>query len=839
MATYLPKTARTATACLDCEAWQTALHPRQGRSARHTGHRTPSSAINPPSWGQSAVCENPESRFSTQGPVRLNWYFTIADGGERRACSRLIDACAILMIPVLATVTGCNFASFSTTHGNEVLSISSGPTSPDARSVRMNSIDTNCTGCNSIDSRGRSVEQFTANLSNGNAAPVVWSLSGGDAVGGPGSITSTGQFTPPSFLTEDSVLVLVTASLENDPSIRATTSLQVTPGFRQPLAPENAAVGGNGAVNITAYLSEAGGSTGIEFDVRSSPRGEGAGLGTLSSTVCERGNQAFTSCTATYTAPPLPNTGTTYVVARIGASSTSETTRILLNNQGVSSNPLSHQAQSMGPLELGSSGGNNNDYDLAHGQIVDCCSGTLGSLLQSSDNKRYLLSNNHVLARSDQANVGDPIVQPGLIDNNCTSIVQGTGINQVGTLTGWLPLISNSTNADAALAEVRPDAVDQAGSILEMGARQPDGTLAAAPPGISSSGGKGETGVLQMKVAKSGRTTGQTCASITAVDLDVTVNYYLDCGESKPYLTKTFTSQLLISGDNFGDAGDSGSLVVDAGNAEPVGLFFAGGIDTSGVSQIVASPVTDVLSELSRQVGDKPLAFVGTADHPVSCLNFGDSTVELAQRRELSDGEVKRAQQALSQARALVNPAAGIIGVSTGKSNDSPGEAAILVYVNGNVDANVPASIGGVRSMVIPSSAGALALGSVPQSNSISASRALPDSLIDGALQIKRQYASTLMKSNPAFFAVGVGQSLDDPRRPAMVIYVDRRIIPPELPQSVGGLRTRYIVMDPLHVTRSYAQPVRSESHCKAHPQESSTPQFDRSRSITLQDLAP
>ena len=166
-----------------------------------------------------------------------------------------------------------------------------------------------------------------------------------------------------------------------------------------------------------------------------------------------------------------------------------------------------------------------------------------------------------------------------------------------------------------------------------MGARQPDGTLAAAPPGISSSGGKGEIGVLQMKVAKSGRTTGQTCASITAVDLDVNVDYYLDCAESKPYLTKTFTGQLVISGDNFGDAGDSGSLVVDAGNAEPVGLFFAGGIDTSGVSQIVANPVIDVLSELSSQIGGTSLAFVGTSDHPVSCLNFGDSTTEAAQQR--------------------------------------------------------------------------------------------------------------------------------------------------------------------------------------------------------------
>jgi len=94
-----------------------------------------------------------------------------------------------------------------------------------------------------------------------------------------------------------------------------------------------------------------------------------------------------------------------------------------------------------------------------------------------------------------------------------------------------------------------------------------------------STGGKGETAWLNQSVAKSGRTTGLTCAAVSALDLDVNVDYYLDCAETKPYLTKTFAHQLAISGNQFSDAGDSGSLVVDSGNAEPVGLYFAGGND--------------------------------------------------------------------------------------------------------------------------------------------------------------------------------------------------------------------------------------------------------------------
>ena len=55
--------------------------------------------------------------------------------------------------------------------------------------------------------------------------------------------------------------------------------------------------------------------------------------------------------------------------------------------------------------------------------------------------------------------------------------------------------------------------------------------------------------------------------------------------------------------------------MVDSSNAEPVGLFFAGGMNSSGVSEGVANPVTDVLSELGAQVGGTSYTFVGTTDH--------------------------------------------------------------------------------------------------------------------------------------------------------------------------------------------------------------------------------
>ncbi len=84
-----------------------------------------------------------------------------------------------------------------------------------------------------------------------------------------------------------------------------------------------------------------------------------------------------------------------------------------------------------------------------------------------------------------------------------------------------------------------------------------------------------------------------------------------------------------------------------------------------------------------------------------------------------------------------------------------------------------------------------------------------------------------MMRQNPAFFGIGVGQSLDDPGEAALVIYVDRNEIPAHLPQTVSGLRTRYVVMDRLHVTRSYATAVHATKHCVPHTMEKRQDDFD------------
>jgi hypothetical protein len=737
-----------------------------------------------------------------------------------------------VIAPVAFVLAGCSGAGVSGGSSNS-LSVSPGTAA----------IDTNCTGCNgSSSSTGAAYEQFSASSTGSGAPSVTWSVSGGDALAGTGTINSSGQYTPPGYLTANTVQVTVTATLQSNTSVSTSATVTVTPGFLQPLAPENVALGANGSITLTGYIAEAGGTAGINYALSNMSTGSSGGEGTLGSVNCSRSSQQFTNCSVTYTAPSnMPATGATYIVATVGGNSASVTSsEVLLNTAGIDSNPAAHQAQLAAPIALGSSGSNNDDYDTnSKDQVTDCCGGTLGSLLESASGTQYLLSCNHVLARSDQASPGELIVQPGLIDANCVPYDQGGTETAVGTLTGFVKL-DGSGNVDAAIAQVNSGAVSTSGNILELGALQANGTLAAAPPGISSTGGKGETGTLSMTVAKSGRTTGLTCAAISAVDLDVQVSYYGNCAETDPYYTKTYSNQIGIEGDQFSDAGDSGSLVVDTADAEPVGLFFAGGIDqASGVSEGIANPVADVLSELGSQMGTS-YTFVGGADHAVSCLNYGNSTALAAQAHALANSETNRTEQAMSAARMLVNPSQGILGVAMGKSSDHGGDGAVIVYVNRGASVSVPATIAGVRTVVIPSTSEAVANGSAPET-ALDANQpaALPGAVLNAAVSVKQRIAKGLMRANAAFFGVGVGQSYDNPRDAVLVIYVDRRQVPASLPATISGLRTRYIVMDRLHVTRSYAKGLETRSRCMSHVVRGASPNDPFGIDKKLRSLKP
>ena len=199
--------------------------------------------------------------------------------------------------------------------------------------------------------------------------------------------------------------------------------------------------------------------------------------------------------------------------------------------------------------------------------------GTLG-VVGHRAGARVILSNNHVLANANAAVIGDAILQPGPYDG-------GTDADRVATLDVFVPIVFDGfldwllslfgiarpvrNVVDAALGKPLRDA-DVSDEILEIG---------------SVSGAV--TGTIGMQVRKSGRTTGLTEGRITTVAATVRVFYGLT-------RSARFRDQLVASALSQG--GDSGALVVDAGN-HAVGLLFAGTSNTT-----ILNPIAQVESLL-------------------------------------------------------------------------------------------------------------------------------------------------------------------------------------------------------------------------------------------------
>jgi hypothetical protein len=239
----------------------------------------------------------------------------------------------------------------------------------------------------------------------------------------------------------------------------------------------------------------------------------------------------------------------------------------------------SHTAKQMPPIQLGTSGGWSKD--LANGY---CCGGTLGSLVKIG-NTQYILSNYHVFesdivsgGNNTVATTGDPIIQPGLIDVNCTLANAQT----VATLVKKSSL--PNSNVDCSIGKVVSGQVRTDGAILEIG------TISSTT--VSAS--------LNQAVKKSGRTTGLTRSAVSGLNATISVAYDNECAGGAAF-TKTFTGQIVIAnkGSKFLNSGDSGSLMVEdvATNPRAVGLLFAGSSTSA-----IANPIGEVLGFLGASM---------------------------------------------------------------------------------------------------------------------------------------------------------------------------------------------------------------------------------------------
>lgn len=228
--------------------------------------------------------------------------------------------------------------------------------------------------------------------------------------------------------------------------------------------------------------------------------------------------------------------------------------------------------------------------------------GTLGGVVRDrSSGVRMILSNNHVLANSNDARPGDPVLQPGPADGGRVArdmiaelerfkpIEFSTGPGTCGLAQSYAKFgnaISKllkskhrievfqsdpeaSNRIDAALA--RPlDGVEILDEILEIG------VIAGVTPAS-----------LGLNVRKSGRTTALTTGQINVLEATVNIQY----GDQ----TARFEGQIVTG--PMSEPGDSGSLLVASDNHLAVGLLFAGSTQAT-----VYNPIQEVLSGLEAVI---------------------------------------------------------------------------------------------------------------------------------------------------------------------------------------------------------------------------------------------
>jgi len=443
--------------------------------------------------------------------------------------------------------------------------------------------------------------------------------------------------------------------------------------------------------------------------------------------------------------------------------------------------PNDEQLAQTPPVKVGTSGANAQDL----GTKV-CCIGTLGSLWTAPGvTNPVILSNNHVLDRSDKGVPGEAINQP--LQLACTPttapppltvahLTKGATLKPVanepgkcGTskaaLCGHAP-----SNVDAAIAEIVPGQVDLSGNILDLG---PAGatSIAAAPPSNTLG-----VPTLGEPVGKSGRTSGLTCSTIASIGGTFVIEYDATCGDTSPAFASYFTGQIAIQGGSFSAAGDSGSLVVDTTTARPVALLYGG-----SPTDTVANPIQDVIAAFGA---NSPLSIVGGPDHAVSCARTataGSTTV--GAQAAVVPQERQRVTAVLQRRAAQLAQDPSIQSVSVGASADNAGEGALLVHVSGNTIPRVPPAIDGVRTRLVFDTPQAQPLPAVGKEK------------VTQALAVKEANVASLI-TQPGIQGIAVSLSLDNPTEAAISIYLLKGAAHNPIPPVIDGIRTRVFVSE-------------------------------------------
>jgi len=237
---------------------------------------------------------------------------------------------------------------------------------------------------------------------------------------------------------------------------------------------------------------------------------------------------------------------------------------------------------------------------LGHYQVT---AGTMGVVVKErSTGAKMVLSNNHVLAYSNQASIGDPILQPGAIDGgliNKDTIAHLERFVELNFFSqqGDCDIANTYVNLGNAIAKIfgskhrlqsyqqDPTAVNRVDAAIARPVE--DDIVSEDILGIGTITGATEV-ELDMLVRKSGRTTSITSGEVIVIEATVDVEY------ASNRLAR-FEGQIVTTAMSQG--GDSGSLLVAEESPKAVGLLFAGSEEVT-----IHNSIQDVFSALEVEL---------------------------------------------------------------------------------------------------------------------------------------------------------------------------------------------------------------------------------------------
>jgi len=245
-------------------------------------------------------------------------------------------------------------------------------------------------------------------------------------------------------------------------------------------------------------------------------------------------------------------------------------------------------------------------YSIGH---LDITAGTLGAWVKTlGDDAWHILSNNHVIANSNDARLTDRIVQPGPADGSGDPIAKLTKFARIQfdndtdekkkvsqalwKLWKWpANYLAQMSGCKYRLQVTVPNSVDQPyPNLIDAAIAKVDSeSLVELNAPVYGEVNGFEDFDLAAEVHKSGRTTGYTQGVVEVIGTSIKVDYGPGKGPA------TFVDQIIIRGDegNFSAPGDSGSAILTRDNNFIGGLLFAGG---GGIT--VANKISNVISIL-------------------------------------------------------------------------------------------------------------------------------------------------------------------------------------------------------------------------------------------------